>query len=240
MRRLIAHALAVATLSGVAVVARADAPDFEGLLARAFEVRHDCDTAARLSLEMTGRDGSRRHREIELLTKRIDGRLHALARLEAPADLRGMALLTLENRGRADDTWVYLPSLRRNRRITAHRRADAFLGSDLAYADFERHRVDEYRVLGGHAETIGADAVWRIVTVPQPPSVNARIDFWVAEADAALLRIEGLPGRQRAPGPRARDAAQRDPIARRVPRARAGSSCAIHDAGPGPRSSPAA
>ena len=162
----------------------------EARLERAFAVRHDCDTAARLTVTMWGRRGERRVRELELLTMEIEDRLHALARIEAPRTLRGMAVLIVENRGAADDTWVYLPSLRRTRRISSHRRGDAFLGSDLVYADFERHRLAEYEVVGSAPGSVGGEAVLRIETRPLESSVYQRVDFWVAEADAAILRTE--------------------------------------------------
>ena len=160
------------------------------ILGRAFSARHDCDTAARLTVTMWGRGGEQRVRELELLTLDIEGRLHALARLEAPASLRGMAVLIVENRGKADDTWVYLPSLRRARRISSHRRGDAFLGSDLVYADFERHRLEEYEVVGSAPARLEGEPALRIETRPLESAIYERVDFWVAEADAAILRTD--------------------------------------------------
>lgn len=139
---------------------------------------------------MWSRDGAKRTRRLELVTKTIRGRLHAIARMEAPASVRGMALRIVENLGKADDTWVYLPSQRRARRISSQRRNDSFLGSDLTYADFERKRAADFEVLGVHAAELGGEAVWRIETRPRMSSPYDRIDHWVSGSDAATLRTD--------------------------------------------------
>jgi hypothetical protein len=52
----------------------------------------------------------------------------------------------LENEGRSDDLYIYLPAVRLTRRISASQRADSFFGTDLTYEDVEPKRVSDYEV----------------------------------------------------------------------------------------------
>ncbi|MFW5684658.1 MAG: outer membrane lipoprotein-sorting protein [Spirochaetota bacterium] len=50
----------------------------------------------------------------------------------APADVRDTAFMnrTYDDPSRPDDQWIYLPALRRARRISAEKKNDNFMGSD--------------------------------------------------------------------------------------------------------------
>lgn len=159
------------------------------LLAEAFERRYGADLSARVELLMRDAAGRERRRVFRTVTAYADGRRRSVGRLLEPASLRGMALLTMEARGRADDTFVYLPALGRARRIGVGRRGDAFLGSDLTYADFERHRVDDYRVEGLRAARLQGERAWLVSARPRRPGRFARLEFGVARSDRALLAV---------------------------------------------------
>jgi len=159
------------------------------ILEQALHARYECDTIARVRMTLGDRRGPARTRELALVSKRRAGRLHALARLEAPAHLRGLTVLTVEWPDRGDDTFVYLPSLARTRRIAMHRRGEAFLGSDLTYRDFERHRIGDYRVLGAESLRVGDEPALRVITEPRNDDRSQRVDFVIASSDRAILRL---------------------------------------------------
>jgi outer membrane lipoprotein-sorting protein len=60
-----------------------------------------------------------------------------LLRIEEPATRRGSALLMVE-KGDRSDMWMYLPELRKTKRITQHSIQGSMFGTDLSYEDFER------------------------------------------------------------------------------------------------------
>ena len=57
-----------------------------------------------------------------------------------PADLRGMSILVWKpvDEQKADDNWIYLPALRRVRRIAAAQKMDAFGGTDMTNDQIDR------------------------------------------------------------------------------------------------------
>lgn len=212
MRRALRPGLVVALALGLAAPPAALAGDgregAEGtpsaadpgrrLLAEAFERRYGADLSARIELVMRDARGRERRRLFRTVTAYEDGRMRSVGRLLEPASLRGLALLTVEAAGREDDTFVYLPALGRARRIGMGRRSDSFLGSDLTYADFERHRVEDYRVEGVRAVRLQDERAWIVTTRPRRAERFARVAFGVARRDRALLAVRYYrPGNER-------------------------------------------
>jgi hypothetical protein len=60
-----------------------------------------------------------------------------------PLDVRGMALLTHAHTGRDDDQWLYLPALKRVKRITSSSRSGSFAGSEFSYEDLVGHVLEK-------------------------------------------------------------------------------------------------
>ncbi len=55
----------------------------------------------------------------------------------SPKNVRGTAFVQLEHRERENDRWLYLPALRKTRRISGSDKTDSFVGTDLSFEDFE-------------------------------------------------------------------------------------------------------
>ena len=95
--------------------------------------------------------GQIRERRMETLQRLqpngIDSKL--VMKFSAPADIRGVGYLQIENSEADDDQWIYLPALKKSRRLVANNRKDSFMGSDFSYGDFSRPKVDthEHRLL---------------------------------------------------------------------------------------------
>ncbi len=191
--------LLVPMLSGSASLAESpQSVRFEGrgsvelarkLLARAIAIRYDCDSRTLIDLRMRDGRGGERHRRIRTITKHLHGRMHSIGRLIAPEHLRGMTLLSIEARDRRDDVFVYLPSLGRVRRVSMSRRADSFLGSDLTYQDFDRHRAEDYRIESLAREVVEGEPVHVITTRPKDFESYQRVAFVAAVSDLAILEL---------------------------------------------------
>ena len=115
----------------------------EALLEAAFANRYEVDTIYEMELIMRDRGGREQRRRLHTVSKRIDGRSHSMGQVAEPASLRGTSVLIIEAQSGGQDMFVYLPALRRARRVSSSQRMDAFLGSDLTYEDFERQRAKD-------------------------------------------------------------------------------------------------
>ncbi len=91
---------------------------------------------AELKLVTTAADGKVKEQVLSTSSRTIDGRSHALARFSAPAGVAGVAVLTIQGaKGEGDEVSLYLPKLKRVRKVARTDRGKAFMDTDFAYAD---------------------------------------------------------------------------------------------------------
>jgi outer membrane lipoprotein-sorting protein len=87
------------------------------------------------TLDNTGAD---RTQEAKFYWKRGDDKLSRIFMLvESPRDLRGAAFLMIERSDRADDMWMYLPEIRKVRRISSRTISGSLFGTDFSYEDIQ-------------------------------------------------------------------------------------------------------
>jgi len=90
-----------------------------------------------LKMQLIDRRGKKRDRITQTFRKYYGKeRRQAIFYLE-PSNIRGTAFLVYDypEKGKDNDQWLYLPALRKTRRISAANRGDYFLGTDMTYED---------------------------------------------------------------------------------------------------------
>ncbi|MEJ2692184.1 MAG: outer membrane lipoprotein-sorting protein [Candidatus Thiodiazotropha sp.] len=103
-----------------------------------------------LTMNLINKDGKARIRQLISISKtNEEGKQDSLLRFVEPADVRGTSLLTHEHADADDDRWLYLPALRKTRRVAATDDNDNFMGSDFTYEDidFEELNAFNYKLL---------------------------------------------------------------------------------------------
>lgn len=133
-------------------------------------------------------NGEERRRESKLFRKefKVKGKRQTrqVVVFNAPRNIRNVGMLSFDYKDEAleDDMWLYLPALRKIRRIPASRRGDNFVGTDLTFEDVKQgFAVDDYRyqMLG---ETQWEDEghrfpVYRIRATPKTASLKDALGF---------------------------------------------------------------
>lgn len=159
-------------------------------LMRAFAARYDCALSGVVEIE--ARRGAARalHRRLEVASKIIGDRLHTYVRFREPQYIRGVAFLGIEARQSGGDAerFVFLPSLRRIRRVSGGQSGDAFLGTDLSYHDFERQQVGDFEVEGSAGSVMAGEPSWELLARPAAATTFARVHYLIAQRDHAILR----------------------------------------------------
>ncbi len=91
---------------------------------------------AEMKLTSISADGKSKEQVLTSTSKTINGKSHALARFSAPAGVSGVAVLTIAgDQGQGDDVSLYLPKLKRVRKVAKSERGKAFMDTDFSYAD---------------------------------------------------------------------------------------------------------
>ena len=105
------------------------------------------DSAASIEMILKNANGQTSTRELRLNTLEVpdegDGD-KILSVIQSPPDVRGTALLTFTHINEQDDQWLYLPALKRVKRISSANKSGPFLGSEFAYEDLASQEVAKY------------------------------------------------------------------------------------------------
>ena len=143
-RLLLAFVLAVQALPGLA-----ETPEERGLaIAEAVE-RADSgwgDMKATLEMHLRNAHGqeSRRTLRMQVLEVADDGDLSQML-FDSPRDIAGTAFLSHTHALKPHDQWLYLPALKRVKRIASANKSGPFVGSEFAYEDLSSTEVQKYR-----------------------------------------------------------------------------------------------
>ena len=86
---------------------------------------------------------SRRKLRVQVLEVADDGN-KSLFIFDEPRDVQGTAFLVHAHRDGADDQWLYLPALRRVKRISSANQSGSFMGSEFAYEDLSPAEVEKF------------------------------------------------------------------------------------------------
>ncbi len=100
---------------------------------------------ARQTMVLRNKQGqeSRRQLRVRVLEVAGDGDKSMFV-FDEPRDVNGTALLIHSHRGSADGQWLYLPALKRVKRISSSNRSGSFMGSEFAYEDMSAQEVEKF------------------------------------------------------------------------------------------------
>lgn len=110
---------------------------------------------------------------------------------DVPASIRGTALLSHAHRARDDDQWLFLPALKRTKKIASRNKTGPFVGSEFAFEDLSPQELDKYGYLYIGAEPCGGQACFVIDRFPKDRySGYSRQRVWLDQVHLRTLRID--------------------------------------------------
>ena len=126
------------------------------------------------TMVLTNDKGQIRERKISTLSRLqkngMDSEL--VMKFNAPADIKGIGFLQIEHIDEDDDQWIYLPALKKSRRLVANNKKDSFMGSDFSYGDFARPKVDLYRHTVLKSEVLNGQDCYVIESLPRDDAIR--------------------------------------------------------------------
>lgn len=146
LRICVAITLAASVLAPA--VGRGGAAEEKGLaIAREADRRYGGyqDSTANLRMILRNRQGQTSERELRVRMLEVDGDgPRSLCVFDSPKDVKGTILLTHAHRRDDDDQWLFLPALKRVKRIAAANKSGSFMGSEFAYEDIATQHLEKY------------------------------------------------------------------------------------------------
>ena len=104
------------------------------------------DITSDLTMTLINSRGDTRVREIKQFGKDYGKEEKSIMFFLSPADVRNTSFMnwSYDEEGRDDDQWIYLPALKKVKRISSDSKSDYFMGSDFTYDDLgDRHPSED-------------------------------------------------------------------------------------------------
>lgn len=118
-----------------------------------------------VTLTITEKSGSVRSRKLNMITKSYDdGTIKRMVKFLDPADVRGTAMLIVDSKDAQDDMWIYLPALKKTRRIVSTEKGKSFMSSEFSNADMSSGSNTDFIIR--HLPESGKTDTWIIENVP--------------------------------------------------------------------------
>ena len=103
------------------------------------------DSTANMVMELKNKQGDTSTRYIRIKTLEVIGDGDkSMSIFDEPADVKGTAFLTFSHALEPDEQWLYLPALKRVKRINSKNKSGPFMGSEFAYEDIASQEVEKY------------------------------------------------------------------------------------------------
>lgn len=157
------------------------------------------DYQARLEMVLVDRRGQETRRELDLSSVEVSpDEERSLLYFLSPRDIEGTALLTYSFREREEEQWLYLPALRRTKRISASGRSSPFMGSELAYEDLAPMYPSRFDYSYVGEELLDGSPCFVVERYPRyEGSGYRRQRLWIDTAEYRVLRVDSWDLRDR-------------------------------------------
>ncbi len=150
--------------------APAETPEEKGLAIIQEADRRDTgwvDAKADLKMILRNKQGQESVRELRIQTLEVtDDGDKSLSVFDAPKDIKGTAFLSFTHALTPDDQWLYLPALKRVKRIASANKSGPFVGSEFAYEDLTSQEVEKYTYKWLRDETLDGREAFVIEAYP--------------------------------------------------------------------------
>lgn len=193
-------AACIAITVGVSVLPREASAQDAGaadLVEKSYQATRVDGSVSEATFRMVSSNGQERVRQTFGATKLqpngTDNR--RVIRFRAPSDVRNTSTLVLENTGKNDEIWVYLPGLKKVRRLASSNTKSSFVGTDLSYGDLVGYRTADWNHKLLRKEDLRGMASHVIESTPRTPEIGSDSGYskrinWIAKDNGLALRTE--------------------------------------------------
>lgn len=171
--------------------------------ARGFEIAREADErtngfgdyTATMMMTLTGRGGRqgaiREMRIMSLETEAPEDGDKELTIFDEPRDVAGTALLVHAKKTTDDDIWMFLPAMRRTRRIAGNNKSGPFMGSEFAFEDFSSQELEKYDYRFLREEELDGEACYVVERFPlEKTSGYSRQIVWFDKEEYRTRKVD--------------------------------------------------
>jgi hypothetical protein len=173
----------------------AESPEEKGMAIAVEADKRDTgwvDSTNDLQMILRNAQGQESKRDIRLKTLEVtDDGDKSMSIFDTPRDVKGTAFLSFTHATTPDDQWLYLPALKRVKRISSANKSGPFMGSEFAYEDISSQEVEKFTYKWLKDETLDGKEVFVIERYPEyKHSGYKRMLVWIDKEIYMPLKIE--------------------------------------------------
>jgi len=149
------------------------------------------------TLKIFDAKGRERTRKISVASRTFEnGTIEKrIIRFLAPAEVKGTGMLIFDYDASDDDMWIYMPALRKTRRIVSSEKGKSFMGSEFSNADMSAPNLEDYTYTLVGIEFVNEKECWKIEMIPVSEEIMDEIGVtrkisWIGEEDYVLRKSE--------------------------------------------------
>ena len=174
-----------------------DPPDGRSIMERSREVSKLDGMEAVSTLRIYDAKGRERVRQTSMASRLYDNGAteKRIIRFLSPAEVKGTGMLIYDYDEKNDDMWIYMPALRKTRRIISNEKSKSFMGSEFSNADMAAPSLEDF-----HYRVTGSDAVdgtecWMVEVLPVNEEIMDEVGYerqlaWIGKKDFVFRKAE--------------------------------------------------
>lgn len=150
------------------------------------------DSFAEMKMVLKNRQGKESTRLIRVTNLEMDNDGDkGLTVFDHPRDVKGTAFLSYSHSLVPDEQWIYLPALKRVKRISSSNKSGPFMGSEFAYEDISSFEIPKYSYLYLRDEVLDGQDCFVLELRPQYNHSGYTKSFvWIDKAEYRMQRID--------------------------------------------------
>ncbi len=192
-RRTIVVSLCIAALFSSVIALAQPAADAHKIMEGVYGQDKSHDLTMKADFQVFDRQGQSTKKEFTYLRIGVPEESKTLVAFTAPKEIRGVVLLSINQRGAAASQYVYTPATQRVRSVVQQERSARFIGTDFTFEDIGERALDDFNYkLIGDTESIDGHKTYKVEATPveQGRSQYKYIYYWVAQDVPVILFAE--------------------------------------------------
>ena len=202
MRQVATTTLLLAFGAGLAIAG----PDARALLKESESRHRTLSQEYAGELTVVNKNGKVRTKRWRSFREGYAGDAKNLIRFSDPPEVKGVSFLSIARPGgQTSDQWLYLPSMKRERRIATQDRDASFVGTDFNFEDMEEFDHSKYQLTLQEEESVDGQPCYVITAIPREEggkSVYAKKILYLRKDILYLLREDLFRKGEKEPGKR--------------------------------------
>ncbi|WP_018623709.1 outer membrane lipoprotein-sorting protein [Kangiella aquimarina] len=195
MKRILSSLLLAVAAVSMTTTAVAETPEEKGLaIAKEAKARNTGwgDSQADMTMILRDKGGNEAERIVKVKSLEVKGDGDkGLSVFEQPRDVEGTAFLTYSHIEGNDDQWLFLPALKRVKRISSSNKSGPWMGSEFAYEDLSSFEVEKYDYKFLRDDELNGEKMFVVEMVPTyNNSGYSKTIAWIDQEHYRVHRIE--------------------------------------------------